>query len=86
MPSVTLIYCFSIQGPGMLIRIRISIFLAPVYVQNFIPAVLFLKSIYFSYLLRKMKNAGLLTPVVIKGRGAKYKAKVAPGTEVAIEE
>ena len=39
-----------------------------------------------NYLLRKMKNAGLLTPVVIKGRGAKYKAKVAPGTEVAIEE
>lgn len=33
----------------MLIRIRISIFLAPVYVQNFIPAVLFLKSIYFSF-------------------------------------
>ena len=27
-----------------------------------------------NYLLRKMKNAGLLMPVVIKGRGAKYKA------------
>ena len=39
-----------------------------------------------NYLLRKMKNAGLLTPVVIKGRGAKYRARVAPGTEVAIEE
>lgn len=25
-----------------------------------------------NYLLRKMKNSGLLTPVVIKGRGAKY--------------
>ena len=39
-----------------------------------------------NYLLRKMKNAGLLTPVVTKGRGAKYKARVAPGTEIAIEE
>lgn len=27
-----------------------------------------------NYLLRKMKNAGLLVPVVIKGRGAKYKS------------
>ena len=27
-----------------------------------------------NYLLRKMKNAGLLAPVVIKGRGAKYRA------------
>ena len=27
-----------------------------------------------NYLLRKMKNAGSLMPVVIKGRGAKYKA------------
>lgn len=27
-----------------------------------------------NYMLRKMKNAGLLMPVVIKGRGAKYKA------------
>ena len=27
-----------------------------------------------NYLLRKMKNSGLLMPVVIKGRGAKYKA------------
>ncbi|MGI6270464.1 MAG: hypothetical protein ACOYKJ_08045 [Candidatus Howiella sp.] len=26
-----------------------------------------------NYLLRKMKNAGLLMPVVIKGRGAKYR-------------
>ena len=26
-----------------------------------------------NYLLRKMKSAGLLMPVVIKGRGAKYK-------------
>lgn len=39
-----------------------------------------------NYLLRKMKTAGLLIPVVIKGRGAKYRAGVAPGTEVAIEE
>lgn len=26
-----------------------------------------------NYLLRKMKQAGLLAPVVTKGRGAKYK-------------
>lgn len=39
-----------------------------------------------NYLLRKMKNGGLVTPVVIKGRGAKYKAGVLPGTEIVIEE
>lgn len=39
-----------------------------------------------NYLLRKMKNAGALIPIVTRGRGAKYKAKVAPGTEVPIEE
>lgn len=39
-----------------------------------------------NYLLRKMKNAGLLTPIVTRGRGAKYKARAARGTEVIIEE
>lgn len=39
-----------------------------------------------NYLLRKMKNAGVLIPIVTRGRGAKYKTKVAPGTVVLIEE
>lgn len=40
----------------------------------------------FKELVVQTDYAGLLTPVVIKGRGAKYRARVAPGTEVAIEE
>lgn len=38
------------------------------------------------YLLRKMKNAGFLIPIVTKGRGAKYKAGVTRGTKINIEE
>lgn len=39
-----------------------------------------------NYLLRKMKNAGFLIPIVTKGRGAKYKAGVTRGTKINIEE
>ena len=39
-----------------------------------------------NYLLRKMKNAGILIPIVTRGRGAKYKARIALGTEITIEE
>lgn len=39
-----------------------------------------------NYLLRKMKNAGILVPIVTRGRGAKYRAKVTFGTEISIDE
>lgn len=39
-----------------------------------------------NYLLRKMKNAGILIPIVTRGRGAKYKARIALGTAITIEE
>ncbi len=39
-----------------------------------------------NYLLRKMKKAGMLSFVVHKGRGAKYKARIAPGVKIDIEE